>query len=114
MNPKLVEFALKKQRLQIRAESQRADMMRRLEGVESTLNLVDRLTDYASDTLRRARENALLLIAGAALIILLRPRRAFRLVRRVWLGWLVYRNFGRRFGPILATLSRAIGSAARS
>ncbi|NMG75327.1 YqjK-like family protein [Aromatoleum diolicum] len=102
MNSKIVELALKKQRLQMRAEQERADMLARLGRIESVLNLVDR----ARDGIRSLRDNAPLLSAGALLFILLKPRLALRLAQRAWLGWVLYRNLERRFAPLKVMLRR--------
>jgi hypothetical protein len=102
MNPAIVELALKKQRLQIRAEQQREDMLARLRGVESVLDVVDR----ARDGVRGLREQAPLLSAGVLLFVVLKPRLALRLVRRAWLGWMIYRKLGSRVAPLMGILKR--------
>jgi len=102
MNPQVIEFALRKQRLQMRAAQQRADMLGRLEGVESVLNLVDAMRD----SVRGLREHAPLLSAGALLFVVLKPRLAFRLARRAWLGWMLYRRVGRGLAPLMGILKR--------
>lgn len=110
MNPRHLEFALKKQRLQFRAEMQRENMMRRLEGVESVLDIADAVRDQ----FRWARENAPLLSAGLLILVLRKPRLAFRLARRAWLGWAIYRRGAGIIEPLLTQLRRARGPAARS
>lgn len=102
MNPQIVEFALRKQRLQMRAEQQRADMLGRLEGIESVLNLVDAVRDSVSGL----RQHAPLLSAGALLFVVLKPRLALRLARRAWLGWMVYRRIGHSLEPLMRILRR--------
>lgn len=88
MNPRLVEFALRKQRLQITAEHQRDDMMRRFDGLESTLDVVDQVRDGVAWT----RQHAPLLSSLALIVIASRPRLVLRLAKRGWVGWLLYRK----------------------
>lgn len=102
MNPTIVDLALKKQRLQIRAEQQRADMLARLRGVESVLDLVD----HARDGVRGLRDQVPLLSAAVLLFVVLKPRLALRLVRRAWLGWMIYRKLGSRVAPLMGFLKR--------
>lgn len=102
MNPEFLELALKKQRLQIRAGQQRADMVGRLGRVEAVLDIVDRARDGA----RALRGSAPVLSAGALLFVVLRPRLAFRIARRAWLGWMIYRKLGRSLEPLLGVLKR--------
>ncbi|NMG55547.1 YqjK-like family protein [Aromatoleum aromaticum] len=102
MNPRLVELALKKQRLQIRADQQRTEMLGHLRGIESALNLVDR----ARDQVRWAREHVPLLSSVALIVALVRPRATLRVARRAWLGWIVFRKLGQRFAPALGALER--------
>ncbi|MDO9597798.1 MAG: YqjK-like family protein [Azoarcus sp.] len=88
MNPRLIEFALRKQRLQINAERQRDDMMYRLAGFESALDTVDRVRDGVD----WAREHAPLLSGALILLIVSKPRLALRLAKRAWLGWMIFRR----------------------
>lgn len=101
MNPKLVEFALRKQRLQIRAEQQRADMMRHLQGVEPALDVADR----ARDGLAWLRSHAPLVTGVAVFVLVSRPRLAWRLAKRVWLGWLLFRRTRGAGGSAAAVLA---------
>jgi hypothetical protein len=110
MNPRHLEIALKKQRLQFRAEMQRENMMRRLEGFESVLDIADTVREQ----FRWARENAPLLSAGLLILVLRKPRRAFRLARRAWLGWAIYRRGAGIIEPLLTQFRRARGRAAPS
>ncbi|MBR0566477.1 YqjK-like family protein [Azoarcus sp. L1K30] len=88
MNPRLIEIALRKQALQIRAERQRDALMAHLEGFESALDVVDEFRDGA----HWARHHAPLL-SGAVLILLAsRPRQTFRLAKRASIAWLLYRR----------------------
>ncbi|MCK0506028.1 YqjK-like family protein [Aromatoleum anaerobium] len=102
MNPRLVELALKKQALQIRADQQRTEMLRHLRGIESALDLVDR----ARDQVRWAREHVPLLSSVVLIAALVRPRATLRVARRAWLGWIVFRKLGQRFAPALGAFER--------
>jgi len=109
MNPKLVEFALRKQRLQIRAAHQRGDLLQHLHGIEAMLGLVDRAQDQA----RWAREHVPLLSAAVLLVALFKPRATFRLARRAWVGWILVKKTRQRLAPLLGALERARGLAPR-
>ncbi|THF59418.1 YqjK-like family protein [Pseudothauera rhizosphaerae] len=104
MNPRLVEFALRKQRLQIRAEGQREDMLHRLEGFESVLHVADGVRD----NLRWAREHAPILSGAALLVVAWKPRLVLRLARRAWLGWVLYRRLARPAAPVAGVLGLLI------
>lgn len=102
MNPGLVEFALRKQRLQLRAAELRGDTMRHLRGIEAVLGLVDRAQEQA----RWARTHVPLLSAALLVVALVRPRATLRLARRAWVGWIVARKLGARLAPLLGVLGR--------
>lgn len=108
MNPRLVEFALRKQRLQIDAARQREDTMHRLAGFESALDTVDRIRDGFA----WAREHAPLLSVAALVLVATRPRLALRLANRAWIGWLVFRRFrgssGAKAGLLALPLARRL------
>lgn len=99
MNPRLVEFALRKQRLQIRAELQREDMARRLQGLEPAFDTVDR----ARDGLAWLRGHAPLVTAAVAGLALARPRYAWGVAKRAWVGWLLLRRGRLRGGSSLVS-----------
>ncbi len=108
MNPQLVEFALRKQRLQIRADMQRLDMARRMEGITPLFDAVDRVRDGA----RWTRDNAPVIASVALGVALLKPRIAWRLGRRAWRGLAFVRRVHRGIAPLLALVASA-GIAAR-
>ena len=101
MNPRLIEFALRKQRLQINAEHQRDVMVRHLEGVESVLDTVDEIRDGAS----WARKQAPILSGAVLLFIATRPRQALRLAKRIGVGWLLYRRMQGQPGARVSLLA---------
>ncbi|AWI77236.1 hypothetical protein CEW83_20030 [Parazoarcus communis] len=108
MNPRLIEFALRKQRLQINAERQRDNMVRHLEGVESILDTVDEVRDGVG----WARKQAPILSGAALLLIATRPRQAWRLAKRVGIAWLMYRRMqggsGARVSLLALPLARRL------
>lgn len=120
MDPRLVEIALRKQRLQLRAETQRDDMTYRLRGIDATLDRID----AAREHLAWAKEKAPLLSIGVLTVLALKPRLTLRLARRAWVGWLLLRQARGRplaallpmaapvLGRLLGVLSRAISQRA--
>ncbi|NMF89956.1 YqjK-like family protein [Aromatoleum petrolei] len=102
MNPRRLELALRKQRLQFDAERQRETLVAGLERIESVLDVVDRARDRAQGL----REHAPLLSALAFAAVLYRPRLALRVARRAWVGWMLYRRLGRGLDPLIGFLRR--------
>lgn len=92
MNPRVLELALRKQRLQIRAEAERSEIVRHLGTIDSALDTVDRLRDRLRENLQWAREKAPLLSVALLVVLVTRPRRALRLAQRGWVGWLLWRR----------------------
>ena len=88
MNPKLAALARRKQRLLLRAEQQRADLLAGLGAMDEVLNQVDRLRDGVEWLRRHAP-----VVATIGLVLLvLRPRFTTRWIKRGWLGWKLYRR----------------------
>ena len=88
MSPELLELALRKQRLQIRARMQRQDMAARLGGIGDALDQVDRLRDAVS----WLRDNAPIVSSIAAGLLLLKPRGTLRWLRRALFGWQLFKR----------------------
>lgn len=88
MSPKLVALALRKQRLQLRVEQQRAEVMAGLAVVDEVLDRVDRLRDGVA----WLRHHAPAISTFALVLLVLRPRFTLRWARRGWLGWQLYRR----------------------
>ena len=80
MNPRQVELALRKQKLQLRAEAQRADITQRLAGIDGALDRVDSLRDHLAWAKDKIPVLSVALIVVLAAIPLLRGLLA--LVRR--------------------------------
>lgn len=102
MNPRQIELALRKQRLQFEAARQRAAFVAGLERIDSVLDVVDRVRDQA----RGLRNHVPLLSVLAFAIVLVRPRQALRVARRAWFGWMIYRRLGRSLEPLVGFLRR--------
>lgn len=98
MNPRLLEIALRKQRLQFRAEQQRQELSAGLAVVDGVLDKVDRLREGV-DWLR---QHAPIVSTFALVLLLLRPRFTLRWARRGWLGWQLYRRIKSRFDSLPA------------
>lgn len=88
MNPKLVALALRKQRLQLRAEQQRVELRAGMATVDGILDQVDRLRDGVA----WLRNHAPLVSTIALLLLVARPRFTLRWIKRGWRGWRLYRR----------------------
>ena len=88
MDRRMVELALRKQRLQFLAEQQRAELMQRLADVDRVLDAADGLRD----NLQWAKEKAPILSVALLLFVVARPRVALRLARRALVSLLLYKR----------------------
>lgn len=102
MDSRHVELALRKQRLQLRAETQRADIGRRLAGIDGALDRVDSLRDQ----LAWAKDKVPVLSVALLVVLAAKPRLTLRLAKRAWVGWLVVRQM--RGGKLSALLPTAV------
>lgn len=97
MNARTIELALRKQRLQLRAEAEREELAHHLSAVDSVLDTADRVRDCVHDNLQWAREKVPLLSIAALVLLAVHPRKAFRLARTGWIGWMLWHRLrGRR------------------
>jgi len=100
MDARQIDLALRKQKLQLRAEAQRADMTRRLAGIDGALDRVDSLRDH----LAWAKDKIPLLSVALIVVLAAKPRLTLRLARRAWVGWLLVRQVrGGRLSALLPT-----------
>ena len=98
MDSRQVELALRKQKLQLRAEAQRADITDRLAGIDGALDRVDSLREH----LAWAKDKIPLLSAALIVVLLAKPKLTLRLARRAWVSWLLARQLrGGRFAALL-------------
>ena len=102
MNPRQVELALRKQKLQLRAEAQRADITQRLAGIDGALDRVDSLRYH----LAWAKDKIPVLSVALIVVLAAKPKLTLRLAKRAWLGWLLVRQV--RGGRLSALLPTAI------
>ncbi len=98
MNSATLELALKKQRLQIASEGLRSAFG----DYASGLRPLFAGADYAVEGVRWMRRNPEVVVAGAAVLIVVRPKSAWRWARRAFVGWQVWqkvRNLAERRLP---------------
>jgi len=102
MDSRHIELALRKQKLQLRAEAQRTDIAQRLAGIDGALDRVDSLRD----NLAWAKDKIPLLSVALIVVLAAKPRLTLRLAKRAWVGWLLVRQV--RGGRLSALLPTAI------
>ena len=102
MDPRQIDLALRKQRLQMRADAQRTDLTRRLAGIDGALDRVDSLRD----NLAWAKDKIPLLSVALLVVLAAKPKLTLRLAKRAWVGWLLVRQA--RGGRLSALLPTAI------
>ena len=100
MDSRHIEFALRKQKLQLRAEAQRTDIAQRLAGIDGALDRVDSLRD----NLAWAKDKIPVLSIALLVVLAAKPRLTLRLAKRAWVGWLLMRQVrGGRLSALLPT-----------
>ena len=102
MNPRQIDLALRKQKLQMRADAQRTDLTRRLAGIDGALDRVDSLRDH----LAWAKDKIPVLSVALIVVLAAKPKLTLRLAKRAWVGWLLVRLA--RGGRLSALLPTAI------
>ena len=102
MDPRQIDLALRKQKLQMRADAQRTDLTRRLAGIDGALDRVDSLRD----NLAWANDKVPLLSVALLVVLAAKPKLTLRLAKRAWVGWLLVRQA--RGGRLSALLPTAI------
>ena len=102
MDPRQIDLALRKQKLQMRADAQRTDITRRLAGIDGALDRVDSLRDH----LAWAKDKVPVLSVALIVVLAAKPRLTLRLAKRAWVGWLLVRQV--RGGRLSALLPTAI------
>ena len=100
MDSRQIDLALRKQRLQMRADAQRTDLTRRLAGIDGALDRVDSLRD----NLAWAKDKIPLLSVALLVVLAAKPKLTLRLAKRAWVGWLLVRQaLGGRLSALLPT-----------
>ena len=102
MDSRHIELALRKQKLQLRAEAQRTDIAQRLAGIDGALDRVDSLRD----NLAWAKDKIPVLSVALLVVLAAKPKLTLRLAKRAWVGWLLVRQA--RGGRLSALLPTAI------
>lgn len=102
MDSRQIDLALRKQKLQMRADAQRTDLTRRLAGIDGALDRVDSLRD----NLAWAKDKIPVLSVALIVVLAAKPKLTLRLAKRAWVGWLLVRQA--RGGRLSALLPTAI------
>ena len=102
MDSRQIDLALRKQKLQMRADAQRTDLTRRLAGIDGALDRVDSLRD----NLAWAKDQIPLMSVALLVVLAAKPKLTLRLAKRAWVGWLLVRQA--RGGRLSALLPTAI------
>lgn len=89
MNSAAIEFALKKQRLQIAGEGLRAEFARHATGVMPVFVGAD-IAVVGAQWIRR---NPQLVVAAGVALLVIRPRSTLGWARRAFIGWRIWRDF---------------------
>lgn len=84
------QTALAERQRQLRQRS--AQLRQRLAGAAQVLQRPLALADQVRHGWQWLRAHPEVLAGGALLLALLRPRRAWRLARRAWVGWQLWRR----------------------
>ncbi len=109
MDPESLNLLLRKQRLQLRIEQQRAECLAVLQEVEGVMSTAQHLQGLGRGIAALLREHAALGAGLAGLLLLWRPRGAWRWLRRGWLLWLGWRGGGSRLRGWARVLARLAG-----
>jgi pterin-4a-carbinolamine dehydratase len=96
MNQRLVELALKRQRLQLRAGAQRLELRQQLTAYAPVVKFADQVRAG----IEYVKHHPHWLVGIAVAVVVARPRRAFRWLRRGFVAWQLYRRV--RAAAILA------------
>ncbi len=88
MNQRLVELALKKQRLQIQAATQRLQMAQQLEVFAPAFSAMQGLQRIGA----WVRGHSPLLVVAGVVLLVARPKATFRWVRRGFVAWQLLRR----------------------
>jgi hypothetical protein len=92
MRERLLELAEHRARLVARAQSERATLNALLAPADAAGALAASLMRVARDVLDMAAHHPLSVVAGMALLVVLRPKRAITWLSRGWSLWRLYRG----------------------
>lgn len=97
MNQRLMELALKKQRLQLQAAAQRLELAQRLQAWAPAFAAADAV----AGGLRWLKTHPQWLAGAAAVLLVVRPRAFFRWLRRGFFAWQAWRRARRALETLL-------------
>jgi hypothetical protein len=97
MNPKIVELALKKQRLQLKAAAQRVMILHALESAAPAFGAAEK----ARAALHWAKAHPEWLAGIGVALLVARPRAFFRWAKRGFFAWRSYRRLRSAVASIL-------------
>lgn len=92
MRERLLALAERRARLVVHAQAERASINRLLAPADAAASLGMSLCRLANNVVKQARQYPLGVIAGVALLVALRPRRAIFWLSRGWSLWRLYRG----------------------
>lgn len=101
MNLSAIEFALRKQRLQIASDGLRADIGRYSAGLSPAFTA----GDYVVTGAHWVRRNPQFLVAAGTTLLIVRPKTAWRLARRAFFAWQTWRKLDKFLVRQLQSLS---------
>jgi hypothetical protein len=112
MRERLLALAERRARLAARAQAERETISAMLAPTDAAASLAASLMRVARGVLDQAGRHPLSVIAGTALLVALRPRRAIAWLSRGWSLWRLYRG-ARGWWLRFAALSDTPAGAAR-
>ncbi len=91
MRERLLALAERRARLVVHAQAERATINRLLAPADAAASLGMSLFRLAGNVVKQVRQYPLGVLAGVALLVALRPKRAITWLSRGWSVWRVYR-----------------------
>jgi len=104
----LIALAARRAQLSARAEAERAAIIRVLAPADNAAIVIASLLASARRAAGEARQHPELVVAGVALLVALRPRRALAWVARGWSLWRLYRGAQRWWNRFDVTLGAPV------
>jgi hypothetical protein len=89
MTPQELKLTLKRQRLQLQSAAQRAELQQRAAVLVPTFQVVDALRAGV----RYLKERPHLIVIAVVVVVVTRPRRVFRWLKRGLIAWGIYRRW---------------------
>jgi len=111
MRERLLSLAERRARLAVHAQAERERLVGLLAPVDAAATVAVSLFQAGRRAIEEARQHPLLLIAGVALLVALRPRRALSWLARGWSLWRLYRGasgWWHRFAAVASAQPRTV------